>query len=101
MEITYMVVVAAVTFGCGMITKMFIDAIPNKYIPVQNIGIGIVSAFVCYFTKIEPNLLQAFMLCCFASCGMGGLYDLKGIVKEYRFIKLRFSFREPFLYVRR
>ena len=54
MEITYVVIVSVVTYVLGAITKLFIESIPNRNIPIQNVIIGIVSVFICYFTKIEP-----------------------------------------------
>lgn len=82
MEITYVVIITLVAYVLGSITKLFIDKIPNKYIPLQNVIIGIVSALICYFTKIETNLLQAIVLCLMATMGAGGIADLKKIIKK-------------------
>lgn len=79
MEITYVVVIAIIAYICGAITKLFIDKIPNKYIPIQNVIIGAISAVICYFTGIEPNLLQASVLCLVATMGAGGIADLINI----------------------
>lgn len=79
MEITYAVIVLIVAYICGAITKTFIDAIPNKFIPLQNVIIGIISGLICYFTKIEPNLLQALVLCFISATGAGGIADLKKV----------------------
>lgn len=76
MEITYVVIVAIVTYVLGAVTKLFIESIPNRYIPIQNVIIGFISAFICYFSKIEPNLLQAVVLCLMASTAAGGVSDL-------------------------
>ena len=82
MEITYVVVIAIIAYIFGAITKVWIDEIPNKYIPVQNVIIGVISAVICYFTGIEPNLLQAIVLCLVACMGAGGIADLININKE-------------------
>ncbi len=82
MEITYVVVIAIIAYTFGAITKIWIDEIPNKYIPVQNVVIGIISAVICYFTGIEPNLLQAIVLCLVACMGAGGVADLINIKNE-------------------
>lgn len=82
MEITYVVVIAIIAYIFGAITKIWIDEIPNKYIPVQNVIIGVISAVICYFTGIEPNLLQAIVLCLVATMGAGGVADLINIKKE-------------------
>lgn len=76
MEITYAVIVAIVTLAAGAITKAFVEAIPDKFIPLQNLLIGIISAVLCIVFDIEPNILQAFVLCIMASLGAGGAYDL-------------------------
>ena len=76
MEITYVVIVGIITYTLGAITKIFVDSIPNKYIPIQNVLIGLISGLICYFTKVEPNLLQALVLCFFATTGAGGTADL-------------------------
>lgn len=76
MEITYVVIISIVAYILGAITKLFIDVVPNKYIPIQNVIVGIVSALICYFSKVEPNLLQAIVLCLFATMGAGGIADL-------------------------
>lgn len=81
MEITYVVIITLVAYVLGSITKIFIDKIPNKYIPLQNVLIGLISAFICYATKIETNLLQAIVLCLMATMGAGGIADLIKIKK--------------------
>lgn len=82
MEITYVVIIAIVAYILGAITKIFIDAVPNKYIPIQNVIVGIVSALICFFTGIETNLLQAIVLCLVATMGAGGVADLVNVGKE-------------------
>ena len=82
MEITYVVIIALVAYVFGAITKTFIDEIPNRFIPLQNVVIGLISALICYFTKLEPNFLQAIVLCLMATMGAGGIADLTKINKE-------------------
>ena len=79
MELTYVVIIAIIAYIFGSITKIFIDEIPNKFIPIQNVIIGVISAIICYFTGIEPNLLQAIVLCLVATMGAGGIADLINI----------------------
>ena len=79
MEITYVVIIAIIAYIFGSITKIFIDEIPNKFIPIQNVIIGVISAIICYFTGIEPNLLQSIVLCLVATMGAGGIADLINI----------------------
>lgn len=79
MEITYVIIIAIIAYVFGAITKMFVDSIPNKYIPIQNVVIGVISAVICYFTGIEPDLLQAIVLCIVSCMGAGGVADLINI----------------------
>lgn len=82
MEITYVIIITLVAYIFGAITKIFIDSIPNKYIPIQNVVIGIISAIICYFAKIETNLLQSIVLCLMATMGAGGIADLIKIKED-------------------
>ena len=82
MEITYVVIITIVAYILGSITKVFIDTIPNKYIPLQNVLIGLISALICYFLNIETNLLQAIILCLMATMSAGGIADLVKINKK-------------------
>lgn len=76
MEITYVVIVSVVTYVLGAITKIFIESIPNRYIPIQNVIIGLTSAIICYCANIETNLLQSIVLCLIAAEAAGGVSDL-------------------------
>lgn len=82
MEITYVVVVFIVTYIFGACTKLFVEVVPNKFIPLQNVVIGIASGLICYFTKVEPNLLQALVLCFMGAIGAGGTADLAKITRK-------------------
>ena len=81
MEITYMVILTIITYIFGAITKVFVDNVPNRFIPLQNVIIGIVAGLICYFTKIESNLLQALCLCLMSTMTAGGVADLKKLKK--------------------
>lgn len=72
----YTIIVFIITYICGAITKSFVDEVPNKFIPIQNVIIGIASGFICYFIGFEQNLVQALILCFMASVGAGGTADL-------------------------
>lgn len=82
MEITYVVIVFMITYIFGAITKTFIDSIPNKYIPIQNVIIGIVSGLICYFIGIEPDLITSLVLCFMSAIGAGGTADLMKVGEE-------------------
>lgn len=76
MKITYAIIVSLVTYILGAITKLFITKIPNRYIPMQNVIIGITSGVVCYILKIEQSLAESIILCLMASTAAGGIAEL-------------------------
>ena len=84
MEITNVVIIAIIAYVLGSITKIFIEDIPNKFIPIQNVVIGVIAGLVCYFTKIETNLMQSLVLCLVATMGAGGIADLINIKNKYK-----------------
>ena len=70
-----------VAYTFGAITKIFIEKLPNKYIPIQNIIIGVVSGIVCYFLKIDDNMLNSILLGIMSTMSAGGIADLIKIPK--------------------
>ena len=82
MDVIYILIITLVAYVFSSITKVFISVIPNKYIPLQNVIIGLISAFVCYFTKIETNLFDAIILCLISTMSAGGIDDLIKIKKK-------------------
>lgn len=81
MTITLSVVIMLVAYTFGAITKIFIEKLPNKYIPIQNIVIGIVSGIVCYFLKIDDSMLNSILLGIMSTMSAGGIADLIKIPK--------------------
>ena len=65
-----------VAYVFGAITKIFIENIPNKFIPIQNVVIGILSGVVCYFLQIDDNLLNSIVVCIMSTMSAGGIADL-------------------------
>lgn len=82
MEINYVVVITLVTYIFGSINKLFISKLPNKYIPIQNVLIGILSGLICYIGEIETNLFQSIIMCLISTMGAGGIADLINLKKE-------------------
>lgn len=76
MEVTYMIIVSVVTYILGAINKLFVDSMPNRFIPIQNVIIGFISGFVCYFANIETNLFNSIVVCLVAAQAAGGVSDL-------------------------
>ena len=81
MEITYVIIISIVAYVLGAITKLFIEKVPNKFIPIQNVVVGIISKLISYYCKIETNLLQAIVLCLIATMGAGGIAALLKLAK--------------------
>lgn len=76
---TYIFVVSFVAFIFAELVKL--TAIKNKWIPLINLMIGIISAVICITIGILPttNPLEwftAFSSCIIAALGAGGFYDV-------------------------
>lgn len=69
-------VIMFVAYAFGVISKLFIAKIPNKYLPLQNLLIGFISALICFFAKLEPNFGEALIVCLMATMSAGGISDL-------------------------
>ena len=74
MNLTITSVIAFVTLLLGQITKK-IGLVDKKYIPIQNLIIGLLSGVICWLLELEPNVTKALITCVIASYGAGGLYD--------------------------
>ena len=79
MQITYLIIIAIITYVLGAVNKIIWESMPNKYIPIQNVLIGIISGLICFIFKIEPNLLTAMVLCLSATMSAGGIADLVNV----------------------
>ena len=67
-------VTTIMTLIFGYISKKF-GIVNKKYIPIQNICIGVFSGILCYFAGLRDNLLVIILTCLISSLGAGGLYD--------------------------
>lgn len=76
MAITMSVVVIVISYICGEITKSFIDNIPNRYIPIQNVIIGALCGIMCFFIGLNKNIIFSITLCLISSLSAGGIFDL-------------------------
>lgn len=81
MELTVTGIIAFVTLILGQITKK-LGWIDKKFIPYQNLVIGLISGVICWLVELEPNILVAMLSCLIASYGAGGLYDNLTIAKD-------------------
>lgn len=80
MEITVVsiitLVTAIVTYMFGLISKKF-ELVESKYIPCQNICIGIIAGFICFGLKLDGmDLATSLITCLMSALGAGGTYDL-------------------------
>ena len=82
MTLTISVIVMLVTYICGAITKIFIEEIPNRYIPIQNVIIGIISGVICFFIEIDDNIIESILICLMSALSAGGISDLVGTNKK-------------------
>lgn len=76
MTISLSVIIMLVAYIFGAITKIFIENVPNKFIPIQNVVIGILSGVVCFFLRIDDNLLNSIVVCIMSTMSAGGIADL-------------------------
>lgn len=70
-----MVVTALVTLIFGELSKRF-GWVKKKYIPYQNITIGIIAGLLVYFVGLEESILSSILACLFSALCAGGTYDL-------------------------
>lgn len=70
-----MLVTALVTLIFGELSKRF-GWVKKKYIPIQNLVIGLFAGFLVYFLKLDENLLSCIITCLFSTLCAGGTYDL-------------------------
>lgn len=74
MELTIPSIIASITLIIGVISKK-LKFVNKKYIPIQNILIGVISGIVVYCADLESTLLRAISVCLISSLSAGGLYD--------------------------
>lgn len=81
MELTIGLVVMAMALLAGEITK--VSSIPNKYIPLQNVIIAVISSVICITFEVEGlGVLETTITCIFASMSAGGIADIKKVTKK-------------------
>jgi len=73
-ELTAFSVISLVTLIIGFISKK-LKIVDKKYIPVQNVVIGIISGVIVYFAEIESSIFRSIVLCLIGSLSAGGAYD--------------------------
>lgn len=69
-------VTAIVTLIFGEFAKRF-NWLETRYIPYQNLFIGVFSGILCFCTGLYQDVITAIVMCTVTSLGAGGMYDLK------------------------
>lgn len=72
-ELIFALVQAIVTAVLGVVLKD--SVVPSKWIPIQNIAIGIIASFVAIYFNIFTEIPTAIFICLAISLGVGGGYD--------------------------
>ncbi len=81
-EMIIAVVTAIVTYIFGFLSKKF-NWIESKYIPIQNVIIGICAGILCKILGLaDSNMLVTMMYTLFGSMTAGGTYDLTKAKEE-------------------
>jgi hypothetical protein len=72
-ELIFAVVTAVITGVLGAIMKNRV--IPSKYIPIQNIVIGIISGLIAVYFGLFQDIPTALVMSLAIALGVGGAYD--------------------------
>lgn len=70
-----------VTLIFGFLAKKF-NWIESKYIPVQNLAIGILAGILSYLVGLTDNIIISVVSCLIGSMAAGGIYDTSKTRKE-------------------
>ncbi len=79
-ELIFSVVTALVTAILGTIFKDRV--VPARFIPIQNIVIGLIAAFVAVYFGLFNDVATAIIISLALSLGVGGAYDALKTKKE-------------------
>ena len=72
-ELIFALVQAIVTAILGTVLKD--SVVPSKWIPIQNIVVGLISACVAIYFDLFASIPVAIVTCLAVSLGVGGGYD--------------------------
>ena len=74
-EFIFSVVTAVVTAILGTFFKNRV--VPSRFIPIQNIVIGIIASVIAVYFNLFDNWAVAILVSLGMALGVGGAYDLK------------------------
>lgn len=72
-DLIFALVQAIVTAVLGTFLKN--SVVPSKWIPIQNIAIGLISSGIAIYFGLFANIPTAIVTCLAISLGVGGTYD--------------------------
>ena len=72
-ELIFAVVTAVITGLLGAITKNRV--VPSRFIPLQNIVIGIISGLIAVYFNLFQDIPTALIMSLAVALGVGGAYD--------------------------
>ena len=70
-----------VTLIFGFLAKRF-NWIESKYIPVQNLIVGVLAGILSYLVGLTDNIIISVVSCLIGSMAAGGIYDTSKTRKE-------------------
>lgn len=79
-ELIFAVVTAVITGLLGVIFKN--NVIPSRFIPIQNLVIGIIAAVVAVYFNLFNDIPTAILMSLAIAFGVGGAYDATQIKKK-------------------
>lgn len=80
-EFIFSVVTAVVTAILGTFFKDRV--VPSRFIPLQNIVIGIIASVIAVYFNLFDNWAVAILVSLGMALGVGGAYDLKRTTDKY------------------
>ncbi len=80
-EFIFSVVTAVVTAILGTFFKDRV--VPSRFIPLQNIVIGIIASVIAVYFNLFDNWAVAILVSLGMALGVGGAYDLKRTKDKY------------------
>lgn len=87
-ELIFAVVTAVITGILGAFTKNRV--VPSRFIPLQNIVIGLISAVVAVYFGLFNDIPTAIVMSLAIALGVGGAYDatqIKAKANTYKVVK--------------
>lgn len=83
MTLTVSIIVMLVAYTLGALMKaIFNNKLSSRFIPIQNVIIGLISGIICYFGKLEPSFLVSVGTCMMSTLSAGGITSLITSIKE-------------------